>query len=569
MKLILSKCKTNDFSEVSKILDENDYVQIGNTRIEPQNNLELFLFFESHEKKQVDWLSELLNFFNVSEEEYKEHNILDGTLQQYNAVIILKTPNNLYAHSLSQGFRVLEKFIDEEFGLKFAEKTVKNEHITLKNVSYIQKNKMKGITNYKKDQGEFPKASESYAYVSGKPDFDFYGNSIDCGTGVSFPKNFDINSTEGFYQLSELLRNVDEALTLKDNKSILPRKKRLAKKSQLSESLDKEVVERIVKNTNDIGMALDVSKIHLVNNSINIYSENNHLEVYVSNRLSETKEELEPCDSFIQEYIRKHNEIITSLSDIKIRVTNHEYHVIESRSLKEWIYCELEYNDRLYTLDSGFWGYFNDKFSELLRNQLEEINRVIEYNDEFDIPYSSGEGRLKGEGGYIEKLSENKNYVKLHQRNINYNGVKIELADVYKKDTKELIAIKRGMDTSNSMYSFEQSILSLQLLRNTVEFDVENELLKYNDRKVYTDKEKFPNIQKSTVGNILDSRISSVLWLQNTSKYVQMTEDKKFDFNQIGSILLKLKIVDWYSTILENNFTPKIYMGQDLQVIEE
>lgn len=45
-----------------------------------------------------------------------------------------------------------------------------------------------------------------------------------------------------------------------------------------------------------------------------------------------------------------------------------------------------------------------------------------------------------------------------------------------------------------------------------------------------------------------------------------MTEEKKFDFNQIGSILLKLKIVDWYSSILENNFTPKFYMGKDLQV---
>lgn len=566
MKLILSKCKTSDFDEVSRLLSENNYIQIGDSRVEPQNNLEMFLFFESHEKERVNWLSELLKFFNVSKEDYEEHNIFDDTLYQYNAVIILKTPNNLYAHSLSQGFRVLEKIIDEEFGLKFAEKTIKNEHITLKNVSYIQKNKMKGITNYKKDQGEFPKASESYAYVSGKPDFDFYGNSIDCGTGVSFSKNFDINSTEGFYQLSELLKNVDEALTLKDNKSILPRKKRIAKKSQLSKLLDEEVVKKIVDNTDEIGIALDVSKIHLVNNSINIYSENNHLEIYISNHLQKTKEELEPYDGAIVEYIRKNKEIITSLTDIKIRVTNHEYHVIESRPLKEWIYCELEYESMLYTLDSGYWGYFNDKFSELLRKQLEEVNRAIEYNDEFNIPYISGEGRLKGEGGYIEKLSEGKNYIKLHQRNINYNGVPIEIADIYKRDTQELIAIKRGMDTSNSMYSFEQSILSVQLLRNTTEFDVEKELLKYNDRNIYEDKEKFPNIQKPTIGKILDSRISSVLWLQSTEKYVKMADERQFDFNQIGSILLKLKIVDWYSSIMENNFTPKIYMGKDLQV---
>lgn len=98
-----------------------------------------------------------MKFFNVSEEDYEEHNIFDDTLHQYNAVIILKTPNNLYAHSLSQGFRVLEKIIDEEFGLKFAEKTIKNEHITLKNVSYIQKNKMKGLLIIRKTKENFLK----------------------------------------------------------------------------------------------------------------------------------------------------------------------------------------------------------------------------------------------------------------------------------------------------------------------------------------------------------------------------------------------------------------------------
>lgn len=56
-------------------------------------------------------------------------------------------------------------------------------------------------------------------------------------------------------------------------------------KSQLSKLLDEEVVKRIVDNTDEIGIALDVSKIHLVNNSINIYSENNHLEIYISNHL--------------------------------------------------------------------------------------------------------------------------------------------------------------------------------------------------------------------------------------------------------------------------------------------
>ncbi|RXA75397.1 TIGR04141 family sporadically distributed protein, partial [Enterococcus hirae] len=77
MKLILSKCRTNNFSEVSRILNENGYIQIGESRTEPKNNLELFFFFESHEKKQIEWLSELLRFFNVGKADYKEHNIID------------------------------------------------------------------------------------------------------------------------------------------------------------------------------------------------------------------------------------------------------------------------------------------------------------------------------------------------------------------------------------------------------------------------------------------------------------------------------------------------------------
>ncbi|ENZ5540928.1 ABC-three component system protein [Enterococcus hirae] len=83
MKLILSKCRTNNFSEVSRILNENGYIQIGESRTEPKNNLELFFFFESHEKKQIEWLSELLRFFNVGKADYKEHNIIDDTLYQY------------------------------------------------------------------------------------------------------------------------------------------------------------------------------------------------------------------------------------------------------------------------------------------------------------------------------------------------------------------------------------------------------------------------------------------------------------------------------------------------------
>ncbi|MBP1040987.1 TIGR04141 family sporadically distributed protein [Vagococcus sp. BWB3-3] len=563
MKLILSKFRSNSLSEVIKEIEGCSYVQIGGMRKEPTFNLEMRLFFESHEKKPPVWLSEIIDFFNVESSEQEESNINQSVLHQYNAIIILKTRNNLYAHSFGQGFRTTEKFIDSEFGLKFAEKTIRSEQITLKNVSYIQKNKMKGIMNYKKDQGEFPKASESYAFVSGRPEFELFGNSIDCGTGVSFPKNYAINTTEGFYKISELLDAVDTALKSKSTKTILPRVKKVAKKSKLTTELDEEALSLIINSTDEINIAIDVSKIHLENNSIDVYSENSNLEIYISNNLKVTIQRIDATDDSIVKYIKHYQDKILSLDNVRIRVTNEDNHVVVSKSLKEWIYCELEYNKKVYILDSGSWGYFNDRFSLLLEQQLNDINRIVTYSDHYNINYISGEGHFSGEGGYIEELTKKNTYVKLHQRNVLVNGTTIEVADIYDKESKELIAIKRGMDTSNCMYSFEQSVLSVQILRNSDEFNVKSELLKYNNRRKYADIEKYPNIRESMIDKILDSRQSSVLWLHNTKKYVEMTEKEQFDLNQIGSMLLKLKIVDWYSFVNENNYTPKIYMGID------
>ncbi|WP_229252339.1 DUF6119 family protein [Carnobacterium maltaromaticum] len=521
MKLILSKCKSNTLNDILEVLRENNYVKIGTNKIEPEFNLEMFLFFESHEKDYVSWLSEILSFFNVSEAEQNNQNLNQDVLHQYNAIIIFKTKSNLFAHSFGQGFRVMEQIIDSEFGLKFAEKTIKSEQITLKNVSYIQKNKMKGITNYKKDQGEFPKASESYAFVSGRPDFELFGSNIDCGTGVSFPIDYKINTEKGFKQLAELINNVDIALELKENKSILPRVKKVKKKSTLTNILDNEILSRITENKGNMNVALDVSKIHLADNSIDIYSGNNHLIIYVVNKISETAEEIAPDDDSIIKYVNKYKDLILSLDNVKIKVTNYSNNSIVTKPLREWIYCELEYEEKVYILDSGFWGYFNDRFSELLKTQLDDINRIVSYENLFNIPYVSGKGHLAGEGGYIEEITKSDNLIKLHQRNVSVNKVKIEVADIYKKDTKELIAIKRGMDTSNCMYSFEQSVLSVQILRNSEEFSVKKNLLKYNKRKNYPDKEKYPNIRENMIDKILDSRDSSVLWLHNTKNILR------------------------------------------------
>lgn len=320
----------------------------------------------------------------------------------------------------------------------------------------------------------------------------------------------------------------------------------------------KKVLEEILNNGESAEIAIDISKIQISDNSIDIFSVSNYLEAYVVNHITDTKQEIEASSMGIVEFVKKNKMLIDDLNGIKLRVMDPDYNVISRSPLKDWMYCELEYNEQLYILDSGFWGTFNTQFSSLLEQQLSEINRVISYDESFNVVYFSKDEDLEGE--YIDQLVKNdNNLTKLHKKFVRYDNVPIEIADIYKEDSNELIAIKRGMDTSMCMYSFEQSTLSIQALINNKEFDVKNKLMKFNDTG------EVSGVTEEIANEILDSRISSVLWLQKQEKYTNMVEDKQFDLNDIGSLLLKLKIVDWYSFVVENNFTPKIYMGLDLQ----
>ena len=95
---------------------------------------------------------------------------------------------------------------------------------------------------------------------------------------------------------------------------------------------------------------------------------------------------------------------------------------------------------------------------------------------------------------------------------MNVSSLGVEIADIYSKSKDELFAIKRGTKTGLAIYSFEQTILSMQALANRKSFNVFNELVKYNDSSKY-DSEKYPHISEELVKKIVESKKISVLWL--------------------------------------------------------
>ena len=561
MKSKVYKAKYN-FQEISNLLTEQEYRQIGETKHFRESEIKLTLFFDVHEKQIPEWVEELLLFFDSK-------NIFESEMpNQYNAIMVVQTQSSVFLLPKGHAFWVVEKLSNLEFGLDFAEKTIRTKDILLKSVSYIQRNKMRGITNYKKDQNEFPQATESYFYVSGKPEMDtIFGTSVDCGIGITFSENYNFSEKTKVEEFCQLFNEIDVALKLKEIKSTIPRLHRISKKEKLHEELNMNLLTDLKSAADNSNLLINISRIQLIGNGINILENEHRLGIYISGRKRDSEEEITLNDSEIIEYIRKHSSVIISLDQLKFTLYNEDGERIKSEiSFLQLVYCEMELSEKVYVLDNGRWGYFNDRFYALLEEKLIEIDGIVTFDDRFSIEYDSYEsGEFAGEGGYVEALSKESELVKLHKRNLSVSGATIEVADIYDKKSDELFAIKRGTDASLAMYSFEQSLLSIQVLANKNEFNVKKELLKYNNRKKYKDSKKYPNIRDNVVEQIIECKDTSVLWLIDESKnYIfKKVNDRSFKLKEFKSLMLKLKIVDWYSFTKDNGYRPKLYFAID------
>lgn len=555
------KSKVN-FTEVCDFFDEKGYQKIGETKVFKDKQIKISLFFDVHSKEIPEWVNELLIFFN------SVNKFATEIPNQYNAIVVIETKKNIFLLPKGHAFWAVENISDLEFGLNFAEKAMRSKDITMKSVSYVQRNKMRGITNYKYAQNEFPQASESYFYVSGKPEAEqFFGSNIDCGTAINFAENYNLTDTNSLEKFCDLFNQIDITLGLKGKKATIPRMHKVSKKNELYSELNNRLLNDLKSENQNSNLLFNINRIQLINNSVEILENEKYLGIYLSNKKRETEQLIDLDISKITSFIHEYDSFVTDIQQIRFALYDANGAPIKANvSIFQLIYCEIEIDGRIYVLDNGNWCYFNDRFYILLEEKMNQINDIVNFSEGFSIEYDSFEsGELAGEGGYIEVLSKNPQMVKLHKRNLAVSGNTIEVADIYDKNKDELLAIKRGTSTSLAMYSFEQSLLSVQVLANKNEFNVKKELLKYNDRSKYKDKKKYPNIREGVVDKIIECKDTSVLWLINDSpKYIfENVIRGTFCLNDFKSLMLKLKIVDWYLFTKDNGFNPKLYFAID------
>jgi len=559
MKPKVYKAKENYKREdiVKRLTADNKFEQVGDLKNNHDENVKLYLFRELSPKTTSDWIKELEIFFKV-EPKYEQ------IASQYNAIMLVETSKSIYLLPNGYAYHTVEKVADPDFGLSFAEKTVSEDGISLKGVTYIQRNKIREVTHFKEEQNEFPQASESYFSISATPiDEEIFGNNIDCGKAISFSKNYQLNDEKGKDDFLKLFNEIDIAYYDNEGVSTFPRFKLLEKKDNKNEKLDQSLLNILKEEESSTDISLGINRIQLAGNKIEILDAIN--KIYVHRKYNpHKKQEIgingENLDTFIQE----RHEKIDSMDDLRLIVSNNNDE-IKSGPLKNFIFAQVESNtskgNEVFILDEGKWGYFNDRFYELLDQKMDEINEKVNFDDKYNIKYSVVKDKFEGEDAYIEKLlDKNNNLYELHKRFISSEGIDIELADIYDSDEDELLTIKRGVKTSTAIYSFEQSILGTRMLSNQEEFEV-----KENLEKIRKQHNKLPD---RVIDEILVCRNQRVLWLvSDTPEYVhEGVKDKSFKVGELKSILLRLKIVDWYTYLQENNYDIKLYFALDRQV---
>jgi len=503
------------------------------------------------------------------------------------SIILISTLENLYVAVYGYSKSYIEEMVEPSFGLDFASKAIKDYKIEAKNVDSIQKNTLRSSINYKKDRFELPQANEAYFGIVGTPENIFFGNKINCKEGVSFTKKFDINNND-FYKL---FYEIDKTMKLKKGISI-PRLEYLKDSSSLSNSFNNELLNELKKtglSTTDL--SINIPYLHVLDE--NITDENSNIVYRISYRVEETseflKESIELNIKDIKEFIVGHKQI-KKLEDIKI--TMYDGKISSDLKIREiklirLLLAEFTVNSEVYLLQNGHWGKLNNEFLEIMNQQIkilkeykssnndsliEFANNSIKY-DIYNVNYFSHKSDIyyAGENGYIETIIRKNcpRVKKLHKRLINGNGLKNEIADFYDKQLKEIFAVKMGTSSGDCVYSFEQSIVSIILLKNKVEFKLTEQLSKYNEEENYlshqilspTEINDIQNITKSNVLWVIPSKKIKDNEIKDINKKIsEKISEETFTIDDIGSFIVKLKLIEWFNICLQHGIVPKLIM---------
>jgi uncharacterized protein (TIGR04141 family) len=438
--------------KTSALLDKLASVDLGGRRIIKKKNYTMQLFFHNKpDEKDVPWFEQYKDFIDENSDEIKN--------KTYFAVLLIfKGKKALYAVSLGKSHFYLQDFCDLDFGVNIGIRILDENSVNSKNAKIFGSTRKKSLIIYKPNTPIDIESGESVMYLKGKTvNGEKWGKNLICGTSAYFSiKDFPPAS------LPSLIDSIEETLKTEPLFNI-PRANWINNPSEIAK-LDRELINAF----KDIRENVEIEEQSLSGVDF-IFKKDLNLSIRFDGCNGWLL--LEDQSIFTLMNILDENGFILSpenIETVKIRATPDEGRPY-SRNLRHFI----DYvNDDNYFLSMGKWYKLNQNYVNYLFTELDRINiesgpvkfSMKKYNNFM----KSLTGKEKQEPWYQEKYFNDKEcinhgFISLDRKLRNFNGFKLEVADLYKDDA--IYHVKIGK-LSKQNYLLQQCITSLKFLKN-------------------------------------------------------------------------------------------------------
>lgn len=518
-KFNVYKIKNENIQDLRNELSDKELSVIGEQEIDGYK-LELF-FGKKDNEGSIWWIEQYKNLFaNLDSEQYMRSNLY--------GVMLISNEQYTYAISYGNSYFYIQKYCDYNFGLDLAERMVDPTGVNSKVSKFFNINKSKEIVVYNNNLNiEFDNGEATF-YVQAKPlDVEKFGNSVKFGYSASFQLDLDTSL------LIDFIKNIEFYLN-KEAQFKIPRVKVLSEKTDklLIDDLNMNLYSSLKNGSNGIRLEY----LGIVGTSI-ITEDNVDYQIYIGN-LRKEKIDILNVEA-VKKYIIQNSISSDNFSRIRVKFQSESFNTF-SRKIIEIIDYTIEKDEKYYCIVNGKWAEFNESYIEYLKGNLDRISEEIEYNKDYDL--SLGEiDRIRKQ--CTEKLNYNEYLYNKYYMNqygfqcydrdfIKFGDVNVELGDLYKDNT--LYHVKIG-ENGKLIYAIDQSILSLKALKDPNKKEEIN--CKLNNNTI------------NNIGLILIFDSKSII------------KNDKINLNNINSIIFKMKIMDWYNSVKDNSFTPKLLVN--------
>jgi len=504
----------------------SELIRIG-LRLEKNLEIKSFkvAFFLHYDINEMWWINYYSDWIS---DERKNNPDEDLQNKNYYGAIIFSNDDICYVISLGKTHFLIKKYCEYDFGIRFAQKVINKDNVTLLNANSFGGNKRKTLNTFASNSTLEPESGEAIVNIKGGTvNEGVLGNFISCGDSVSITlEEYNIND------LPNLLVFINDAL-LTESLFDLPTSKKVVDPVVIDQ-LDYEIGSKIMEFSEDVDMAemLESDSVGF------LFRGDFYIKYLLCNR-----HKIEINDNLYFENIKlklEEREIefnVENILALKVKIENSF-----GQSFTKPIKYFLDYvNQDKYFLNEGNWYQFNQKYLEFLDNAVSMIN--IDFKPELNDSYQK----------YNEWCQENKDDAEFGNRSKWYFE---KYFNEYIMPTYEFINTDRKVTLSKDddfrRYKLE---ISDAINEDTVAFVKKGTLQKLNyviDQSLATFKYLQENNWEVSIGEERRRiRKMCLVLLFERQAFEKLTETE--------SIIFKIKLNEWRKKLLGSNIEPQIW----------